>query len=317
MQLHLVSGREGQVKHSIHGSVLPNFLPRIYGWQSIHNTIEYNKKKIRQFYSGYSRFISDEMLAPETKEQKEHISRGRSAQPVDYLPENPYFRQRIYAFGNNFDKKDHNVKKKCFYCGHDFTGIYFVKPVDYDCDKQIFTVEDVFCTANCVKSSIREEAGYSRGRHFELLTLLLDKVYDIRHNIPFAPCKRLFTSYACTVNKDSAIEYEEWRKNTATVPTARVRSVPFVRAPLVIEYKFQDMQKSKMADISEKLNQGSHSSEPKRAGQISSKEEKKLNKRKATTKKIEKPRRKQQKQLKANSSDNAQVDLISLMTAVA
>jgi len=174
----------------------------------------------------------------------------KEIQPLHLLSRNPFYKQELHGLSKaGFTHTPPKKGLSCWYCTHDIGKVCFRKPVEYDVHTDQWKVQGIYCSLNCVKTHIIDDQGFFMGRRLEYLTKLAQDVYKTFEVITCSPNRYEFVKFG------GGIDYKKWYKNKALVPKMHLRGAPFVDAPLVVEYKFQDMNTSKRDMIQDKVRQ--------------------------------------------------------------
>jgi hypothetical protein len=125
------------------------------------------------------------------------------------------------------------TKIACWFCGYKFKTPPIPLPVKYKNGK--FEVSGIYCSFTCVKSQIVQQPGYYFNERIECLTLMLNDVYEYTGTVPTVT-KEIFKKYG------GKLSHQKYLKNHAIVEKIKIRSIPFVDQPLVLEQDFKDIE---------------------------------------------------------------------------
>jgi len=148
-----------------------------------------------------------------------------------------HFKRRLYPTEHKLSIPSERTWKlksagQCNYCG----GMMklgeqcYSKPIDYNEIEDVYTVQGVFCSLSCVKTSIIEDNVGPSDDRLNWLTHMAFRVYGIKESITPAPRKILFSHFP-----GGYIDWQKWRLDGHCQVPPLCRRAPFVMEPIVIE----------------------------------------------------------------------------------
>lgn len=176
----------------------------------------------------------------------------------DWHAINPFHKRTLHQ--TMIDKASDDFWQKpthiaCWFCGHNFPTPPL--PLPEKCSNGKFITSGVYCTFCCVKSQISKQMDFFYNERIENLTTMMNDVYGFHvtaHDVPVID-KEMFEKYGGTIS------YDEYIKNSACAGRIKLRTVPFVDQPLVLEnedLKDSEITRPKMKSIKKDSSDEKH-----------------------------------------------------------